>query len=190
MKQIGKNYYFYKLRKIALLLVVFGALNYTLSKFGYDFVDMIGFFTFMKRDYAEILMFVAGIFVLSDRSTWLPFLENTVLPCAVINKEPPKDATLEVVIQTTPNKKIVYWAANPTDEELEVWDAYGDYSNSGVTVSDKDGKAVCKIRHPSGYKLPNGSSLSPHIHYRECPSMTDAEGMMGPVRTVFNLKSN
>lgn len=175
---------------MALLIVVFSALNYFLSDMGYDFVDLFGFITFLGKDKVKILLFVAGVFVLSDRSTWLPFLENAVLPCAVINKEPPTDATLEIEIKTNPNKKIVYWASNPSDKELEVWDAYGDYSNSGTTNSNQEGIAICKIRPPSGYNLPNGSNLSPHLHYRECPDKTDAEGMMGPVKTIFleNLK--
>jgi len=120
-----------------------------------------------------------------DSTIWTPFLGNAVLPCSVLNKEPPKDANMVHIINTEPGRKIVYWASLEGQNDKIVWDAYGDYSNSGVVTADEHGKANLKLKVPSSYLLPNGSKLSPHIHYRECPGFDDKEGMMGELKTIM-----
>lgn len=189
-KKLGETYYYYKFRKIGLFLVFLGALNWGGEILGFNFLDawsqVIQNRTgFNIRSYLYLLISLCAIILYMDKSVWTPFLDNAVLPCPLINKEPPKDASMEIKVKTKPNKKIAYWASNTNDELINVWDAYGDYSNSGVVTADKKGIAICKIRKPSGYLLPNGSSLSPHLHYRECPDLDDAEGMMGDVKTIF-----
>ena len=180
---MNNNLFYYQIRKISLFIIVLSSLNYILTDLGYNFIDFFGFF--INKSYLNIILFTAGVIILSDRNTWLPFLEESILPCSVINKQPPTDATLDITIKTTPNTKIVYWASNPSNIELDVDKAYGDFSNSGTTISDENGNAICKIRPPSGYKLPNGSSLSPHLHYRECPTQNDINGMLGAVKTIY-----
>jgi len=189
-KNLGETYYYYKFRKIGLFLVFLGALNFGSQVLGFDFLDSWSKLIFNRtgfnpKNYLFILISLSALLLFMDKGVWTPFLDNAVLPCPLINKEPPKDATLEIKVKTKPNKKIAYWASNSNNDLINVWDAYGDYSNSGVVKADKDGIAICKIRPPSGYILPNGSSLSPHLHYRECPDLDDAEGMMGDVKTIF-----
>jgi len=185
-KHLGKTYYYYKFRKIGLFLIFLGALNYGGNILGFDLLEIwSNRFPFKIKKYLYILISLSAIILLMDKSIWIPFLDNTVLPCSLINKLPPKDATLEIKVKTTPFKKIAYWASNPSDTLLDVWNAYGDYSNAGTTTADENGIALCKIRPPTGYILPNGSSMLSHLHYRECPSKEDAEGMMGGVKTVF-----
>ena len=83
-----------------------------------------------------------------------------------------------------PNTKIVYWGSeNPSKQPLPIsnpWDAYKNYKNSGVTTSNKEGTAALKLFKPVSYKIPNGMTLKPHIHYREVLK----DGMLGPVETA------
>lgn len=190
MKSLAK-YNFYKLRKICLYLILLGSLNCGTKLFNVDLVKMLGEFIRRNTGYnasnlINILIAISVIYLyFTEKNLFTPFLGDAVLPCSVINKEPPKDADFEKVIQTEPNKKIVYWASLKNKDNLMVWDAYGDYSNSGVVFSDDNGKAVLKLNKPSSYVLPSGNSLSKHIHYRVCPNNEDAEGMMSELKTIY-----
>jgi protocatechuate 3,4-dioxygenase beta subunit len=84
-------------------------------------------------------------------------------------------------IRVSPNTKVVYWAAEPTNGVLQFADkAYAGYNNAGVALSDQGGNVVLKVREPQPYTIPLGS-MKPHIHFREC-NMT---GFLGPVKTVY-----
>lgn len=190
MKSLNK-YYTYKLRKICLYLILLGALNCGTKLFNIDLVEMLGNMIRRNTGYnatnvISMLIAISVVYIyISESNLFTPFLGDTVLPCSVINKNPPDDANVIKVIETKPNKKIVYWASLENKNGEKVWDAYGDYSNSGVVYADKDGKATLKLKEPSSYVLPSGSSLSKHIHYRECPNNDDAEGMMSELKTVY-----
>jgi hypothetical protein len=190
MKNLTK-YYQYKLRKMCLTLILIGALNSGTKLFNIDLVALMGAIVKNNTGYnltnvlnALIALSVLYIIV-ADRNIWTPFLGDTIVPCSVINKEPPKDSNVIKVIQTKPNTKIVYWASLENKNGEKVWNAYGDFSNSGVVYSDEHGKAVLKLREPSEYIIPTGDKLSKHIHYRECPDKDSAEAMLSPLKTVY-----
>tara|TARA_B100000902_G_scaffold398049_1_gene463599 strand:+ start:4507 stop:5364 length:858 start_codon:yes stop_codon:yes gene_type:complete len=70
------------------------------------------------------------------------------------------------------NKKILYWAANPSNKLIinDAKHAYGNFSNSGVVNIDKDGFAKIKFMVPQNYKTiikneKNYTSFFKHIHY-------------------------
>ena len=45
-------------------------------------------------------------------------------------------------------------------------EAYGDFSNSGVVMSNSSGLAELPILAGSGYTVPSGRKLDRHVHYR------------------------
>ena len=70
------------------------------------------------------------------------------------------------------NKKILYWAANPSNKLIinDAKHAYGKFSNSGVINIDKEGFAIIKFMVPQNYKTiikneKNYTSFFKHIHY-------------------------
>ena len=134
------------------------------------------------------IMFALGIFVfaysLIKRDFFLFFLSDTVYPCDSLSVHKPSNAFVNVRVDgVKPNVKIVYWASEPNDVVLDnPYDAYGNYGNSGVALSDKNGSVTLSVRRPSVYKVPYKSKpLRTHVHYREC----FGHGMLGPVKSVF-----
>ena len=76
----------------------------------------------------------------------------------------------------------MYWAAEPSEDTIMTpWDAYKNYSNSGVSVSDKNGKAILHVRNPARYKKPYGLKdiLPRHVHYL----YSRMKGLWSPVFT-------
>jgi uncharacterized membrane protein YuzA (DUF378 family) len=171
--------------KIALSLLIIGGLNWLLvGLFNVNVVSRI----FGKSVIATsiyVLVGVSALAIMFDRDTYLPFLGPMVVPCSVLEARDPPGATREVKINVGPNAKIVYWAAEPsTGDKLNSWkNAYLDYQNSGVAISNGNGEAVLKIREPQRYKVPFKGELAPHVHYRVCGSEAQA-GWMGKINTV------
>jgi protocatechuate 3,4-dioxygenase beta subunit len=87
-------------------------------------------------------------------------------------------------VRVRPGAKVVFWAAEPANEDLmnvnDYRAAYLEYRNAGVATADADGNATLKVRTPQGYTVPMKGQLPPHIHYRECAE----RGMMKPIVTV------
>ena len=80
--------------------------------------------------------------------------------------------------------KIQKWLighAKKTKKDGCVMKAYDDYSNSGV-VMEKNGIVKLKVIKGSGYFVPSGKFIKPHVHYR---ILNKTNGMMGPIRTVY-----
>jgi hypothetical protein len=129
-----------------------------------------------------VLVGVSALAIMFNRDTYLPFLGPTVVPCSVLEPRDPPGATREVKINVEPNVKIIYWAAEPNSgEKLNSWkNAYLDYQNAGVAISNGEGAAVLKIREPQSYKVPFKGQLAPHVHYRVCGQA----GWMGRINTV------
>ena len=160
---------------IVVGLVVIGALNWGTTAFGYNLVDIIkntlnkiiGRETYLDK-IIYVLVALAAIKLASKRDFWLPFLGRTVLPSNLIPlKDIDGDTTIEVKV--SPNTKVAYWASLPqkTTEIPKVEDAYGDYKNAGVVLSDKNGIAKLIINKGTNYIIPYGMELSRHVHYRE-----------------------
>jgi uncharacterized membrane protein YuzA (DUF378 family) len=157
-----------------IILGIKGALNYDL--FGYKQLKIVGTVIY-------ILIGLSALYHLFSRDYYLPFLGDSAHPCGFLTEKTPEDATVQVAIQTRPNTSVLYWASEPSDNNIIMenpWLAYGSNKNAGVATSDETGKAVLSVRPPSSYKVPSGRTLSPHIHYRVCIG----NGMLGRIETV------
>jgi uncharacterized membrane protein YuzA (DUF378 family) len=172
-----------------MALVLIGALNWGLGLFNINAVESIhnGINSLAKSKlpinkviYGTVA--VAALYLAMQRDTWLPFLGRTVMPVQLLVKGEPAQATKIITVHVKPHQHVVFWAALPKGEDAAVDTAYGDYSNSGLTVADENGKAKLHVIEGTGYVLPSGTHLKRHVHYR----VAGLEyGMMGPIRTVF-----
>jgi hypothetical protein len=183
------NYYSYKIEMIIKLIMVICALNISFTQINLNFVSKIEKLmesVFNKQINVERSLYLIGgictIIFLMNKHSWLPFLGSSVLPNELV---PLKtiDGNTKITISVSPNTKVAYWSAKPTEKQLpNVQEAYDDYSNSGVVISDADGKAVLIFNKGSGYTVPSGRFIESHVHYRE---LGNEWGMMGPVQTVY-----
>jgi len=175
---------------IVIALVIIGALNWGTTAFGYNLVDIIKNVVNKiahRETYLDkiiyILVGLAAIKLASKRDFWLPFLGKTVLPSSLIPlKDIIGDTTIEVKV--SPNVKVAYWASLPqkTTEIPKVENAYGDYNNAGVVLSDKNGIAKLIINKGTNYIVPNGREISRHVHYRE---LDQDMGFIGKIHTSY-----
>jgi rhodanese-related sulfurtransferase len=70
-------------------------------------------------------------------------------------------------LMTRPNRAVFYFAAQPRDfvkPTNSYPTAYGNYSNSGHTISDSRGRAEFNIKCPQSYER-DGKTYPRHIHY-------------------------
>jgi len=182
---MGKKIYKHKL---AMILVIAGALNWGLSiinvnvvKMLNDYLDnLIGTTSHLDK-LLYVTIAVAGLY-LSKRDSFLPFLGKTVIPPSVIPLKTNRFQEDTVVIKVKPNTKVIYWAAKKSkNDKPDVWSAYDDYMNSGVVMSDKTGRAILKLQKGSGYIVPGGKYIPPHVHYR----YEHKPGKLSRIETVF-----
>lgn len=169
------------IRFVILSLVFIGSLNYVSAPFEMNFLESL-LHPFLYQT-LSLLIVLAAIVLMINMTTWLPFLGETVLPGSLIPLRPGKgDIVVEVNVK--PNTRIAFWAAKHNNEsELPlVEDAYADYSNSGVVMSDASGKAILRIDPGTSYIVPNNKVIKKHIHYRE---LDRQYGMIGPVKTAY-----
>jgi hypothetical protein len=120
-----------------------------------------------------------------QREYYLPFLGNAVFPCDSLESKEPSNAQRTIHVENLPaNVNVFYWAAEENDsKEIEEnpWLAYKKYANSGITRSSSKGTADLSIREPVKYRVPTGTTLERHVHYRYCIG----DGMLSEVRTAF-----
>jgi uncharacterized membrane protein YuzA (DUF378 family) len=178
-----------KMRMVIMFILILGGLNYGGMALGHDFINTLSNnlnnlfkmnFSFNKIIY--LLIAVCAIFLTIQRTTWLPFLGKTVLPDVLIPLKTPEKSDLVLTINTKPNTKIAYWSTLPNKDNNDVEDAYGDYSNSGVVMSDENGVAKLPILSGSSYKVPSGKTIKKHLHYRE---LGQQYGMINGVKTLY-----
>ena len=187
-KKMYKFYLMTKVRMIVTALVIIGAINWGTTALGYNLVKMLSKFinTSLKTDLPidkaiYILVGLCGISLAFSRTTWLPFLGRSVLPGNLLKLQTPSKVDRELTIKIVPNSKVAYWAATGKDKnEQDVFDAYGDNSNSGVVIADEKGIAELPIMEGAGYKVPTGKRIPRHVHYRVI-----GNSMMDRVRTAF-----
>ena len=184
-----KLYFDTKIRILVTGIVILGAINWGTTAFGYNLVDMLSktINSFAKIDYpidkiTYIIVGLCGISLAFSRTTWLPFLGRSVLPGNLLKLQTPSKVDRELTIKIVPNSKVAYWAALPTRDNSDYISAYGDYSNSGVVMSDSNGIAKLPILTGSGYIVPSGTKLDRHLHYRVFNS---SYGMMDKIKTEF-----
>lgn len=183
------EYYSYKLRMLILFIMVLCALNISFTQININLFSKIenlinGYFN--KQFKLEYSLYLIGgictIIFIMNKNNWLPFLGPSVLPNTLI---PLKkiDGNTKIIINAKPNTKIAYWSAKSTEKQLPtVEEAYDDYSNSGVIMSDENGKATLVFDKGSGYTVPGGTFVEKHVHYRE---LGNNFAMMGPVQTIY-----
>jgi uncharacterized membrane protein YuzA (DUF378 family) len=177
-----------KFRMVLTALVIVGGLNWGATALGYNLVEILSktINSYFNSDYPidkviYIIVALAAIMLAMRRTTWLPFLGRTVLPGSLLELKTPKDANKKIKIKTKPNTKIAYWAATGKDSEQGVWDAYGEYPNAGVVMSNEKGEAELSIVEGAGYVVPTGKTIARHVHYR----VVGPYGMLGKVKTQF-----
>jgi hypothetical protein len=182
-----------KLRMLLLSIVFFGSINYGLTVFNYNIIDMTSDFIdkqanrklYINHTIYFIIM-LAGLILMYDLTTWLPFLGETVLPSSLIplktNNVDPNNKKI-ITIKIKPNTRVAYWASLPNTEKTpKVEQAYADYSNSGVVMSDSEGNAKLVLTIGSGYIVPRNKVIKRHVHYRE---LDQQYGMIGKVNTLY-----
>lgn len=143
---------------------------------------------FLGKSFARVIYVLVGVsalYIAFNRDTYLPFLGETVMPCAAIPEKTPPGATKQLHVQVPPGAKVLYWAAEPGMEDLKQimdWQhAYSKFENSGITTAGEDGIATLRVRSPQSYTVPFKGRLEPHVHYRVC----SWDGMLSRVKTVY-----
>ena len=161
------------LQKMKLTILLFGAFMFGIQSLcGNKYLKIAGY----------VVMFVA-LLLFNERDFYLPFLGDTVIPSGLFSSSSsPLGADFHITLTNLPSKvRIIYWAAEPKNDDKVTGpsEAYGDYKNAGVTVTDQDGNALVSVRYPQVYKKPYGGLLKPHIHYR----YTLTSGMLSRIYT-------
>ncbi len=189
MKEIVKI----NLYRALLYIIVIGALNWGLvGIFDFDLVRSFGnLFGSNAGDaisrFIYITVAMSALVLIFQRNVRLPFLGMTVMPEPINNYKPSGELISKVVKDLPPNVKVVYWAAQPSDKVVDnPTEAYGDYSNQGVTTTDANGVATFEVKKPTSYNIPAYynpfiGTLKPHIHYR----FWNSSGMASCVQTTF-----
>lgn len=173
--------------KIAMVILVIGALNWlVIGVAGINPLErIVGYRSPIARG-VYILVGISALAVMFNRDFYLPFLGETVMPCANIPEQIPENADTEITVDVEkPGVKVMFWAAEPATDglkKLEDWrGAYLKYMNSGVVRANGDGKATLIVRRPQPYSVPWKGRLEPHIHFRVC----EPDGMLSRIKTVY-----
>lgn len=179
-------YYEKWLYVFAMLLIVIGSVNWALiGAFDFNLVTTLFGRGIITR-VVYILVGIAALSVAFRRDFYLPFLGESAFPCGAFVDRAPPGATRQVKVVVQPHQKIIYWAAEPATEYLEtvadVWTAYKDNKNTGVTTADDNGVAILKVREPQPYSVPWRGRIDAHVHYRVCGGNG---GWLGRVQTKF-----
>lgn len=188
--------YVTKLYKATIIYIVLTAINHGVTgvtAFLYDkpinFVE--SFFSYLRIDKVyhvfTIIIGICALIVGMHRDTYLTFLGECVFPSGILQDTTPENATIKKHVKVPPSSSVIYWAAEPTDNEKQLTGpelAYGLYKNYGVVKADEFGNASLKVRNPQSYEIKKRlfkKTLKPHIHYR----YTLSNGMFSRVETVF-----
>jgi hypothetical protein len=179
---------------IASIIILIGAINWgTIGFFGVNLIKQLNDYTFQNTSFEQviyILIGLAGVYMLFNRTYYLPFLGKMAFPPSAIslhenNSQNTKTFNLEDLGDA---KMVVYWAAKSGNGVEDHKTAYGDYSNYGVTKVE-DGKATIKVECPQNYKVKQfgvfEKQLSKHVHYRTIHD----DGLFSAIRTLDVSKS-
>jgi hypothetical protein len=128
-----------------------------------------------------VLACIAWCILSTSRTTYLPFLSETVFPPSLIEQhQETKLPThgVDVTIPVTAGAiRVAWWASDPSANPVESPErAYGKFQNSGVVPVT--GKSVKVTLQCPGHYYVKGRLLPQHVHYREIFE----SGMMGPVK--------
>lgn len=172
-----------RLQLIMIALVVLGALNWGIL--GLTKVNLVEQFLGEYAVLVYLIIGIAGAVLFMQRDTYLPFLGTMAIPCLLEPKKQENTDT-KVTVKVPANTKVIYWAALPgMNPKNDPYTNYGDFSNSGITVSNEKGEAVLEVKKPSRYTVSwfglMNKVLEPHIHYRYCKE----NGMVSRIETIF-----
>ena len=182
---MDSTYVKHKLHAIAILLVIVGGFNWGIVALtGRDAISSLFGKGSIVANGIFFAVAVAALCLAFYRDSYLPFLGPSIMPCELLKEQVPENADFSMRVFVKPGAKVLYWAAEPANKDLEQvqdWKhAYLGLRNAGVAVADKDGYATLKVRKPQAYTVPMKGQLSPHIHYRECME----NGFVGTVKTI------
>ena len=180
--------YLHFLSKALLLL---GAINY-ISIYGFK-KNAFNFFTTDKNILSAlgIAIGLSGLYYLTNRDFFLPFLAPTFIPFPQTKDENITGKIINVdLTDLPPNVNVLYWGSNPSTNIFEdPKEAYKGFGSSGMVKSDDKGNVSFTILCPASYKvnrkLPfmQPKVLESHVHYRyEDPSYP---GMFSSVQTKY-----
>lgn len=133
--------------------------------------------------FALFFLIMTSVF---DRNYYLRFLNRSIFPTGLLvaekgEKKKEGKEHYEMTFPQHKNTKIIYWASK-SGSFSHPKEAYGDYTNGGVTMTDGNGVAQLILdENPGEYIVPYIGLLKPHIHYR----FVETNGMLGEVRTYF-----
>jgi hypothetical protein len=187
---MDKVYLNAKLHMLLMAILIIGGINWGAHAMGYNLVDHFSMWLNKVMNtnihFNNIIYYVVAIvavIIAMKRSTWLPFLGQNVFPTSLVPIASPKNIKTDtsVTVQVSPNTKVAYWASLPGDGK-KVDEAYADFSNSGVVMSNEKGEAVLNIIKGGNYIVPSGRKIERHIHYREIGL---PYGMIGKIKTVY-----
>lgn len=147
-----------------------GTLFVLLSKHNLVRVSSVGF-------WIGVACFLSALcFLTTRRSTYLPFLSETVLPGSLYRQSQVKVDGIRVTVPVDPScEKVIYWAST-SEGGADPGKAYGEFKNSGVAPVEA-GQATLVVDCPGRYYV-RGKLLKQHVHYRE----VFANGITGPVK--------
>ena len=177
---------------VSLVIILLAVLNYGAMLFDYNLIklvhsklnELLKFETYVDKIIIALIIF-AGFHIFMKKTLWLPFLGESAFPTlAFVQTVAKKTGDVSIAIKAKPNTRIAYWASLPQknkDDIPNVTDAYGDYSNSGVVVSDDNGDATLLLDGGTSYRVPTGRVISRHVHYRE---LDHDYGFLGEVKTI------
>ena len=180
------SYLMKKLYMVGVLLLIVGGFNAGVGVLtGTDFISSL----FGRRSIMTNALFLgmslAALALAFSRDFYLPFLGKTVMPCSILTPSVPEGADTKMNVHVRPGAKVMYWAAEPTNEDLkgiQDWrKAYLGFRNAGVAVADANGHVELAVRTPQAYTVPMKGKLNAHVHYRVCGD----DGMVDRVETTF-----
>ena len=103
-----------KLHILMMAFVIIGAVNWGAHALGYNFIDALSNQinkVFHSRvpinNIIYLIVAVAGLWLASKQTTWLPFLGKTVFPDSLVPLVQPTKPDIIVSIKTLPNVKII-----------------------------------------------------------------------------------
>jgi uncharacterized membrane protein YuzA (DUF378 family) len=179
------HYYKKQLFAFAMLFLVIGGINWgIMSVTGTNLVKYLTGKNTLVANAIFLLVGLSALFIGFARDSYLPFLGPSVMPCSLLKVQTPEGADFEKRFLVKPGVKVLYWAAEPNNSDLQTitnWQhAYLAFRNAGVAVSDDDGYVKLRVRKPQPYTVPTKGEIHPHIHFRVCMN----NGFIGPVETV------
>ena len=187
MKTFNKKYSEIKIYHLCVSLVLIGAINWGAVSLGTNMVEVVAnkLKEYYNLPYENIVygaVAMAAIVLATNKDFWLPFLGDSVLPHNMVPLRDVKKYDTVLKVPVPKGAKVAYWAAHPHDETPQVNAAYGDFTNSGVVMADENGIAELKVIKGSGYVVPSGRYIAPHVHYRV---LNNDYAMMGPVKKIY-----